>query len=172
MTDSAMTPNDAYSSASVTSADHIDDAANLLSYAKADAIQQQLPFAGSLTPVDAWRLVQIGAASLVDVRTNEERKFVGHVPGSQHIAWATGTALTRNPRFVKEFESKLKDKTAVFVLLCRSGKRSAAAAEVLTKAGFVNVFNITEGFEGEINENQQRGQIGGWRLHSLPWVQD
>jgi rhodanese-related sulfurtransferase len=166
-----MTPNDAFSSASVTSDDHIDDAASLLSHAKEDARQQQLPFAGSLTPVDAWRLVQLGAATLVDVRTNEERKFVGHVPG-QHVAWATGTALTRNPRFVKEFESKLKDKAAVFLLLCRSGKRSAAAAEALSKAGFVNVFNITEGFEGEINETQQRGQLGGWRLHSLPWVQD
>jgi rhodanese-related sulfurtransferase len=155
-----------------TSDDSGDDAASLLSHAKEDARQQQLPFAGSLTPVDAWRLVQLGAATLVDVRTNEERKFVGHVPGSQHVAWATGTALTRNPRFVKEFESKLKDKAAVFLLLCRSGKRSAAAAEALSKAGFVNVFNITEGFEGEINETQQRGQLGGWRLHSLPWVQD
>lgn len=172
MTDSTITPNDAFSSASSASDNSGADVASLLSHAKEDARQQQLPFAGSLTPVDAWRLVQLGAATLVDVRTNEERKFVGHVPGSQHVAWATGTALTRNPRFAKEFESKLKDKAAVFLLLCRSGKRSAAAAEVLTKAGFVTVFNITEGFEGEINEIQQRGQLGGWRSHSLPWVQD
>ena len=172
MTDSTITPNDAFSSASSASDDSGADVASLLSHAKEDARQQHLPFAGSLTPVDAWRLVQLGTATLVDVRTNEERKFVGHVPGSQHVAWATGTALTRNPRFAKEFEGKLKDKAAVFLLLCRSGKRSAAAAEALTKAGFVNVFNITEGFEGEINEIQRRGQLGGWRSYSLPWVQD
>ncbi len=47
---------------------------------------------------------------LVDVRTAEERKFVGHVPDSLHVAWATGTSLSRNPRFVRELESKLGGK--------------------------------------------------------------
>ncbi len=40
-------------------------------------------------------------AVLVDVRTNEERKFVGYVPESIHVAWATGTSFNRNPRFLK-----------------------------------------------------------------------
>ncbi len=44
---------------------------------------------------------------LVDVRTNEERKFVGYVPESVHVAWATGTSFNRNPRFLKELESKV-----------------------------------------------------------------
>ena len=30
----------------------------------------------------AWELFRNGEALLVDVRTVEERKFVGHVPGS------------------------------------------------------------------------------------------
>jgi rhodanese-related sulfurtransferase len=72
---------------------------------------------------------------LVDVRTNEERKFVGYVPESIHIAWATGTSFNRNPRFLKELESKVgKDKT--ILLLCRSGNRSAQAAEAAFNAGF------------------------------------
>jgi rhodanese-related sulfurtransferase len=80
--------------------------------------------------------------------------------------------MNRNPRFVKEFEIKVKNKSEVVLLLCRSGKRSAAAAEALAKSGFDSVFNIEGGFEGEINEQQQRGARGGWRSHSLPWVQD
>src|SRR5689334_8736943 len=66
----------------------------------------QLPYAGSVSPADAWSLVQAGDAVLVDVRTAEERKFVGYVPESIHVAWATGTSLTRNPRFVRELEAK------------------------------------------------------------------
>lgn len=146
-----------------------------LEQARARAAESNLPYAGGVAPQKAWELVQNGHAVLVDVRSGEERKFVGHVPGSQHVAWATGTALTRNPRFVRELEAKLaKDggKEAVVLLLCRSGKRSALAAEAAAKAGFTNVFNVLEGFEGEIDAQQHRGGSDGWRFHALPWVQD
>jgi rhodanese-related sulfurtransferase len=108
---------------------------------------------------------------LVDVRSAEERKFVGQVPGSVHVAWATGTSLTRNPRFVRELEAKV-GKDSVVLLLCRSGKRSALAAEAAAKAGFTHVFNVLEGFEGELNDAQQRGTADGWRFRGLPWAQD
>lgn len=123
-----------------------------------------------VTPQVAWHLFSSGQAVLVDVRSAEERAFVGYVPDSIHVAWATGTSLTRNPRFVRELEAKTgKDKT--ILLLCRSGKRSALAAEAAIKAGFSNVFNVLEGFEGELNEHQHRGRTDGWRYHKLPWVQ-
>ncbi|MET0379243.1 MAG: rhodanese-like domain-containing protein [Spongiibacteraceae bacterium] len=128
-------------------------------------------YAGGVTPGEAWQLFSNGDAVLVDVRTSEERKFVGHVPDTLHVAWATGTALTRNPRFVRELENKVK-KDQIVLFLCRSGKRSAEAAKAATKGGFQNVFNVLEGFEGEIGASQQRGQLGGWRFHQLPWVQD
>jgi rhodanese-related sulfurtransferase len=139
--------------------------------ARARAQAEQLPYAGSVTPIQAWALVQSGRATLVDVRSGEERKFVGHVPQALHVAWATGTALTRNPRFTRELEAKV-GKDDVVLLLCRSGKRSALAAEAATKAGFKQVFNVLEGFEGELNAGQQRGHDDGWRFHGLPWVQD
>lgn len=135
------------------------------------AVSQGQPFAGSVGPVTAWELVKDGIAVLVDVRSAEERKFVGQVPDSLHVAWATGTALTRNPRFVRELEQKAS-KDQVILLLCRSGKRSALAAEAATKAGFSKVFNILEGFEGELDEEQHRGRNDGWRYHRLPWTQD
>jgi len=131
-----------------------------------------LPFAGGVTPPIAWELVSIHGVLLVDVRTHEERKFVGHVPGSVHVPWATGTALTRNPRFARELESKIGGKDGVALLLCRSGKRSALAAEAASKAGMTCIFNVLEGFEGELDHLQQRGRADGWRFHGLPWVQD
>ena len=146
-----------------------------LEQARAKAAENNWSYAGGVTPTVAWGLVQKGQAVLVDVRSGEERKFVGHVPESLHVAWATGTALTRNPRFVRELEARLaKDggKDAVALLLCRSGKRSALAAEAAAKAGFTNVFNVLEGFEGEIDAAQHRGGSDGWRFHGLPWVQD
>lgn len=139
--------------------------------AREAARRDGLSFAGQLTPPDAWAAIQSGRAVLLDVRTPEERAYVGRVEGSLHIAWATGTAQIRNPRFVREVESKLgRDKT--ILLLCRSGKRSRAAAEALAAAGFDQVFNVTEGFEGEIDPEGHRGGSGGWRFHGLPWVQD
>lgn len=144
---------------------------NLLDKARRAAHEAGLPYAGGLSPNDAWTLFSAGAAVLVDVRTNEERKFVGHVPGSVHVAWATGTGMTRNPRFVKELEAKV-GKDAVVLLLCRSGKRSAAAAEAAARAGFSAVFNVLEGFEGELDADTRRGSLDGWRFHGLPWVQD
>ena len=142
-----------------------------LDEARSKAAAVNLPYAGGVRPLDAWALIEAGLAQLIDVRSAEERKFVGHVPGSTHVAWATGTSLTRNPRFVRELEAKLK-KNEVGLLLCRSGKRSALAAEAATKAGFTNVFNVLEGFEGELDDGQQRGKSDGWRFHGLPWVQD
>src|SRR5258708_21950641 len=74
-----------------------------------------------------FRSVQAGQAVLVDVRTAEERKFVGQVPGTLHVPWATGTALTRNPRFARELEARLAPhggKEAVALLLCRSNRKS------------------------------------------------
>ncbi len=136
-----------------------------------DAQARGLPYAGGIPPELAWSLVSAGEARLVDVRSAEERKFVGHVPDSLHVPWATGTSLTRNPRFVRELEAKV-GKEARVLLLCRSGKRSALAAEAATKAGFTQVFNVLEGFEGEIDAQQHRGGQDGWRFHQLPWVQD
>ncbi|WP_084197332.1 rhodanese-like domain-containing protein [Solimonas soli] len=143
----------------------------VLEKAREAAAAAGLSYAGGVTPRDAWELVQSGQARLVDVRSGEERKFVGHVPDTLHVAWATGTALTRNPRFARELEAKVGKHEAV-LLLCRSGKRSALAAEAAARAGFTAAFNVLEGFEGELDAERHRGRRDGWRFHGLPWVQD
>ncbi|MFT3736414.1 MAG: rhodanese-like domain-containing protein [Rhodocyclaceae bacterium] len=146
-----------------------DAAAAILEQARQQAAA--LGYAGGVSPQDAWALFSSGQAVLLDVRTAEERKFVGYVPDSLHVAWATGTAMTRNPRFVREVEARLA-KDRIVLLLCRSGKRSVDAAEALAKAGFTQAFNVLEGFEGDLDAQQRRGALGGWRHHGLAWVQD
>ncbi|WP_225318847.1 rhodanese-like domain-containing protein [Cellvibrio sp. KY-GH-1] len=143
----------------------------MLAIARQEAQAAGLTYAGGVLPEDAWKLFIGGQAHLIDVRTAEERKFVGHVPNTLHIAWQTGPALIKNPRFLRELENKLP-KDAVILFLCRSGKRSAAAATTATSAGFIRVFNVREGFEGDLDERQQRGAVSGWRQRGLPWVQD
>jgi rhodanese-related sulfurtransferase len=143
----------------------------ILVAARERAIDEGLPYAGIVSPQDAWALATGGAAIIVDVRTAEEYKYVGHVPGAPLVQWQSGPALVRNPRFTKELGARA-GKEDVILLLCRSGKRSAAAAEAATRAGFRNVFNIREGFEGDISADGQRGATGGWRYHGLPWNQD
>lgn len=144
---------------------------DILDQAQKLAGDHELEFTGTVSPHDAWLLFQQDKVVIVDVRTNEERKFVGYVPDTIHIPWATGTSFNRNPRFVKELETKVgKDK--VILLLCRSGKRSAAAASVAYNAGFESIYNIDQGFEGDLDESLHRGSFNGWQYHNLPWQQE
>lgn len=148
---------------------------NALVEAREQGIAAGLPYAGQLSPQQAWALIDSGQAVLVDVRSHEERVFVGYVAQSVHVPWATGTALARNPRFVRELEAKLAklvSKDAPVVFLCRSGKRSDLAAQAAAKAGYTQAFNVQEGFEGDLDAQQRRGLVGGWRYHGLPWVQE
>jgi rhodanese-related sulfurtransferase len=139
--------------------------------ARAQARATGLGYAGNVTPDEALELLNAGAARLVDVRTPEERKFVGYVQDSVAVPWATGTAFTRNPRFIRELEGKVR-KDEVLLFLCRSGSRSALAAEAASRAQFHQAYNILEGFEGELDQQRRRGGNDGWRFRGLPWVQD
>jgi rhodanese-related sulfurtransferase len=146
-------------------------AERILTLARERAPTGKPGFAGSVTPQEAWQLLSSRSAVLVDVRTAEERQFVGRVEESVHVPWLIGMALQRNPRFVRELESKVR-RDAVILLLCRSGNRSTAAAQALTEARFPSAFNVLEGFEGDLDQRRQRGHQGGWRSHGLPWIQN
>jgi rhodanese-related sulfurtransferase len=139
--------------------------------ARAQARAGESGYAGNVTPHEALELLNAGAARLIDVRTPEERKFVGYVQDSVAAPWATGTALTRNPRFIRELEGKAR-KDEVLLFLCRSGARSVLAAEAASRAQFLQAYNILEGFEGELDQQHRRGSNDGWRYRGLPWVQD
>lgn len=129
-----------------------------------------LRYAGAVNPPEAWQLVQSGAAQLVDVRTAPEFKFVGHVPGTVNVEWH-GRDDTPREVFLRALNAAAPADGAV-LLICRSGVRSHAAANAAFDAGYARVYNVLEGFEGQINHHRQRGRINGWRFHGLPWEQD
>jgi rhodanese-related sulfurtransferase len=138
--------------------------------ATARARERGLPYAGDLHPLEAWALVEFGAATIVDVRSPEEWLFVGHVPGSVLVPWAAGAEL----RPVPDFAGRLADsvpRDGPLLFLCRSARRSVSAAVAATRAGRDQAYNLLEGFEGELDERGRRGSAGGWRWHGLPWVQ-
>ena len=127
-------------------------------------------YTGAVTPPEAWRLYKEGYARLVDVRTAPEVRYVGCVPGVLQAEWH-GSDPGQVERFLHDLRAVAQPDETV-LLLCRSGVRSHHAARVAREAGYRNVFNVLEGFEGQRNHSHQRGFIDGWRSHGLPWVQD
>ena len=109
-------------------------------------------------------------AVLVDCRSEMEYLFVGHPSGAHHVAWNDGPDWEINPHFVGQVK-KVASMNRPVVLLCRSVQRSIAAAVELEKAGFADVYNVLEGFEGPLDDHHHRGTVGGWRKEGLPWEQ-
>lgn len=148
------------------------DAKATLDSATTRARESGLPYFGAATPVETHALLSaLPNARLIDVRTRAEWDYVGRVPQSVLIEWNTYPGGTRNEDFVEDLERAVADRDAPVFFLCRSGVRSDAAARAATAAGYTKAFNILEGFEGDKDANGQRGKVGGWRKHGLPWVQ-
>lgn len=133
-----------------------------------------------LTPKQAVEMVQENPrAILVDVRSSMEFLFVGHPKGAVHIAWIDEPDWDVNPNFVRQLRELMLggiicddgEGCAPIILICRSGKRSVEAGQALLAAGFQDVYNVLDGFEGELNEEHQRSSLGGWRFDGLPWEQ-
>jgi rhodanese-related sulfurtransferase len=98
--------------------------------------------------------------------------YVGHPAGAEHIAWQDGPDWEVDPEFVSKVRHLVKgDLSRPLLIICRSGRRSVDAGEALEAAGFSNVINVLDGFEGELDDNYHRGTLGGWRYHGLPWFQ-
>ena len=57
------------------------------------------------------------------------------------------------------------------MFLCRSGGRSHETAIAASEAGYRDVYNVLEGFEGPLDDEHHRGSLGGWRSAGLPWEQ-
>jgi len=133
------------------------------------AIRPAAGYAGDIAPDLAWHWLQTGQAALVDVRTDAERVWVGHVPGAHAVPWLHWPGMQWNADFDEQLRAILAPGDSV-ALLCRSGVRSQAAARRASELGFV-AYNVLEGFEGEANAYGQRGQTNGWRVRGLPWRQ-
>ena len=92
----------------------------------------------SVTTVGADRLVEVADtadATIIDVRTPEEYA-AGHVEGALNIN-------VESPTFADEIAQLPKDET--YVIYCRSGNRSAAAAVQMADAGFTDLYDVDAG---------------------------
>jgi rhodanese-related sulfurtransferase len=90
----------------------------------------------TITPADVFRLYQeSGGVKIVDVRERDEFAEVSS-PLAENYPLSAFDAGS----FAKESDTK----TQLFIL-CRSGKRSLKAAELLESAGFESVYNIAGG---------------------------
>ena len=121
---------------------------------------------------------------IIDVRTPEEFLFVG----SPEMAWRIPVAVQsyewdagKNQFPLKPLidfaarVSQIAKPDDTLMVMCRSGGRSAIAANMLAKAGFKNVYNIIDGMEGDANadsESVAQAQLlkDGWKNAGCPWT--
>jgi rhodanese-related sulfurtransferase len=148
--------------------------ADILAAARQRAAASKLPYAGAVTPAEAYALLQANSsAKLIDVRTNAERDWVGRVaiPEQQHRAaqWNVYPGGTQNQHFLSELEQQAS-RDDIVLFLCRSGVRSRHAAKLAAEHGYTQAFDILEGFEGDKDAEGHRKTIGGWCKAGLPWV--
>lgn len=124
-----------------------------------------------LTPKQAYEFLQSNPeAVFIDVRSEIEHMFVGHPENSMLVPWVDGPDWEINPDFVAHVK-KASSLNRPVVLICRSGRRSVDAGLVLEKAGLTEVYNVLNGFEGDLNDHHHRNSINGWRFEGLPWTQ-
>ena len=122
-------------------------------------------------------------AVLVDVRTHAEWSFVG-LPDLSELGkelllnqWAILPGMQQNPSFMDELDKKLDGAApSKIYFLCRSGVRSLSAAHLVSEAlaargQSVDCVNIIGGFEGDLDQDRQRGNMNGWKNDGLPWRQ-
>jgi rhodanese-related sulfurtransferase len=106
-----------------------------------------------------------------------EFEYVGHPVGAIHVPLMEPPSWQADPAFVDKVRSLLRERGAAnleatpIMSLCRSGKRSRTAAELLAGSGFTHLYNIAEGFEGDKDASQHRSTVNGWRFRGLPWEQ-
>lgn len=143
-----------------------------------------------LTAKDAYQLKsEHSDVIFVDVRTRAEIAFVGmpqisdaNIPYMLAEDWGTwdekkkNFKLEANSGFLLSMEDLVKakggNKETKIIVMCRSGSRSAKAANLLAKSGYKNVYTVLDGFEGDkAKSGDLKGQrvVNGWKNSGLPW---
>ena len=95
-------------------------------------ISTTVPTVHKITPEEAKTMIDHGGVTVVDVRRIDEFEQ-GHIPGA---------ILVPNETILEEAAFKLPDQSAVILIYCRSGRRSAEAAEKLILLGYTNVYDF------------------------------
>lgn len=140
-------------------------------------------YVSALEAYNMWK-ANPNNVKILDIRTPEEYVYVGHPAMAYNIPFMVWTGkwnsrrnnydLQLNADFVKQVNMKFAKNDTILVL-CRSGVRSAAAANRLSEVGFVNVYNIIDGFEGDMVYDLKSYYHGkrmknGWKNSGAPWT--
>ena len=135
-------------------------------------------YAGEIGSAEAFERMKADPnAVLIDVRTGAEWNLVGHPDLASldkqpfFIEWQSLPDMARNDGFVEQVAAAGVPKDAIVLVLCRSGARSRHAAIALTGEGYAGCWNISDGFEGPLDDAGHRGTVSGWRCNGLPWRQ-
>ena len=113
---------------------------------------------GTLEADSAWALVSRDALLVVDVRTGREWRTTGLPEGAVGISLAS----EGEGSFVDTvLEAVDGNRSHPLATICASGVRSARAADILRRHGFVEVYDIAEGMMGN-------GHGPGWIGRGLP----
>ena len=138
-----------------------------------------------VTALEAYEMWQADPERIkvLDVRTFEEYVLIGHAEMAANIplafptyTWDAGKgnySVVPNADFVAHVLGRFKPDDTILVM-CRSGGRSAMAINVLAKAGFTQLHNIIDGFEGDKVDDPESVYHGqrvrnGWK-NSVPWT--
>lgn len=123
---------------------------------------------------------------ILDVRFPEEYMFVGHPEMAYNIPlvfqsydWDPEKKMYKmkpNPDFMPQVQALFKPDD-IILATCRSGGRGAMAVNMLAAAGYKNVYNITDGIEGdEVKDPEsqyyKKRMKNGWKNSGLPWTYD
>jgi len=122
------------------------------------------------------RLQDNPQALFVDVRSKAEYKYVGFPENSILIPWIDDPDWEPNPEafsdaVMQELDGRENLSDTEIILICRSGFRSNEALKCLENKGFTQVSHVASGFEGDLDENDHRGNLNGWRHDGMPWSQ-
>lgn len=93
--------------------------------------------------------LQQRGVTLIDIRLPEEWQQTGVVKGSKLLTFFNANGSV-NPQFVSKATAMVPQGGEV-ALICRTGNRTLAAADMLVKAGiYPRVYNVTQGITGWI----------------------
>lgn len=131
-----------------------------------------------VTPEATWQALRDDPqVVLVDVRTDAEWNFVGLPDLAEAgkepvlIPWQIYPSMQVNGAFAENLRRAGLTPLHTLHFLCRSGARSLAAAQAAQAAGFPEVRNVADGFEGPPDAEGHRGTAAGWKADGLPWRQ-